>query len=117
MSTTFIKTGDLPRVRVAGRGEAAEVLNPALCGARNVLATLRWLKSGDSLDAAPKGNTHELVYLMEGRGVVALNGKSYPVAKGAGVYVGPNEQAAIAPEAGSDLKLFHLVVPEVADQA
>lgn len=117
MSCTFIKTGELPRVRAAGRGESAEVLNPALCGAQNVLATLHWLKDGDSLDAAPKGKTHELLYLMEGRGVISLNGKSYPVGKGAGVYVGPNEQAGIAPEAGSELKLFHLVVPEVADQA
>ncbi len=117
MSTTFIKTGDCARVRIPGQGEAAEVLNPALCGAKNVLATLRWLKAGDSLEAAPRGKTHELVYLMEGRGVVALNGKTYPVAKGAGVYVGPDELAAIVPDAGSELKLFHLVVPEVADQA
>lgn len=117
MSTTFIKTGECARVRIPGRGEAAEVVNPALCGAQNVLATLRWLEAGDSFDASPKGGTHELVYLMEGRGVVALNGKNYPVSKGSGFYVGPNEKAGIVPEAGSRLKLFHLVVPEVGDQA
>ena len=39
------------------------------------------------------------------------------VAKGAGVYVGPNETAAIRPQGEGSVKLFHLVVPEVADQA
>lgn len=116
MSTTFIKTGECARVRVPGQGEAAEVLNPALCGARNVLARLRWLQAGDRVDAAPKSATHELLYLMEGRGIISLNGKDYPVAKGAGVYLGPNESARIVPDGQGELKLFHLVVPEVADQ-
>jgi len=117
MSTTFIKTGACARVRTPGQGEAAEVINPALCGARNVLARLRWLGAGDRVEAAPQGRSHELVYLMEGRGVISLNGKDYAVDKGAGVYVGPDEKASITPEAGGSLKLFHLVVPEVADQA
>lgn len=117
MSTTFIKTGDCARVRVPGQGEAAEVLNPALCGAQNVLARLRWLQAGDRVEATPQAATHELVYLMEGRGVISLNGRDYAVAQGAGVYVGPNEKASIVPDGPGGLKLFHLVVPEVADQA
>ncbi len=117
MSTTFIKTGECARTRIPGQGEAAEVLNPALCGAKNVLARLRWLQAGDRVDAAPKGATHELLYLMEGRGIISLNGKDYPVAKGAGVYLGPNESARIVPDGQGGLKLFHLVVPEVADQS
>ena len=52
---------------------------------------------------------------MEGSGVITLNGKDYPVAKGAGVYCGPNESAAIRPDGAGSVKLFHLVVPEVAD--
>lgn len=113
MATTFIKTGECARVAVPGAGEAAEILNNALCGAKNVLGTLRWLGKGDRLQAQATAATHELIYLMEGEAVISLNGKDYPVAKGAGVYLGPNEAAAISSKGG--LKLFHLVVPEVAD--
>lgn len=115
MATTFIKTGDCARVSVPGAGQAAEVLNQALCGAKNVVAKLRWLAAGDRLDAAGSAATHQLIYFMEGNGVITLNGKDYSVGKGAGVYCGPNEGVAIRPEGGS-AKLFHLVVPEVADQ-
>jgi mannose-6-phosphate isomerase-like protein (cupin superfamily) len=115
MTTTFIKSGECKRVRVLGAGEAAEVANKALCGANNVLATLRWLKAGDRLKASPQQATHELVYVMEGEGVISLNGQDVPVKSGAGVYVGPKESAVIVPVAAGTLKLFHLVVPEVAD--
>ena len=115
MATTFIKSGECKRVRVPGAGEAAEIANKALCGAKNVLATLRWLKSGDQLKASPPAATHELVYVMEGEGVISLNGQDVPVKSGAGVYVGPKESAVIIPAASGMLKLFHLVVPEVAD--
>jgi quercetin dioxygenase-like cupin family protein len=53
---------------------------------------------------------------MDGRGVITLDGKDYPVGKGAGVYCGPGESAGVAAE-GGELKLFHLVVPEVGDSA
>jgi quercetin dioxygenase-like cupin family protein len=115
MTTTFIKAGDCPRVRIPGAGEAAEIANGALCGARNVLATLRWLRKGDRLVPTPRPATHQLVYLMEGKGVITLNGQDYPVSRGAGVYLGPNESAAISSAADGALKLLHLVVPEVAD--
>lgn len=114
MATTFIKTGDLPRARVPGAGEAADVLNEAICGAKNVRATLRWLGAGDRLDTEARAATHQLVYVMDGRGVITLDGKDYAVAKGAGVYCGPNESARISSN-GEAMKLFHLVVPEVAD--
>jgi NADH dehydrogenase FAD-containing subunit len=115
MPTTFIKSGDCTRVRIPGGGEAAEIANRALCGAKNVLATLRWLTNGDRLEPPAKVATHQLIYLMEGKGVISLNGKDYPVSRGAGIYLGPNESAAISAGAGGTLKLLHLVVPEVAD--
>lgn len=115
MATTFIKSGDCVRVRVPGAGEAAEIVNSALCGAKNVLATLRWLKKGDRLEPPPRAATHQLIYLMEGEGVITLNGKDYPARRGAGVYLGPNESAVISTGVDGTLKLFHLVVPEVAD--
>jgi mannose-6-phosphate isomerase-like protein (cupin superfamily) len=115
MSTTFIHTADCARQRVAGVGEVAEILNPKLCGAKNVLGMLRWLRGSDRLAPAPRAATHQLLYVMEGDGVIALDGKDYAVGRGAGVYLGPNETAAIRPSGSGTLKLFHLVVPEVKD--
>ena len=115
MSTTFIHTADCARSRVAGAGEVAEILNPQLCGAKNVLGMLRWLSGDDRLAPAPKAATHQLLYLMEGEGVITLNGKDYAVGRGAGVYLGPNETATIRPSGRGTVKLFHLVVPEVRD--
>ena len=115
MSTTFIHTSDCARRRMAGAGEVAEILNPQLCGAKNVLGMLRWLSGSDRLAPAPKAATHQLVYVMEGDGVIALDGKDYAVGRGAGVYLGPNETATIRPSGSGTLKLFHLVVPEVKD--
>lgn len=115
MSTTFIHTADCARSRVAGAGEVAEILNPKLCGAKNVLGMLRWLSGSDHLAPAPKAATHQLLYVMEGAGVIALDGKDYTVGRGAGVYLGPNETATIRPSGTGTMKLFHLVVPEVKD--
>ena len=109
MTTTFIDTKELPRV--AGfEGEFTEILNAELAGARNVLGTLRWLQPGESFRAAPEGK-HQLLYLMEGSAVISLEGKDYEVAKGSGVYLGPEDHASI--RAASPLKLFHLVVPKI----
>jgi hypothetical protein len=113
MSLTFIDTNTLPRVRSAGQGEATEVLNEALCGARNVQGSLRWLAPSDELKPAPT-DRHQLIYLMEGEGSIAINGKIYQVGKGAGVYLGPSETATIKAGSGKTLKLFHLVVPQFA---
>src|SRR6516164_6751384 len=97
MSLTFIDTQKLPRRATPGGGEMTEVLNEALCGAKNVVATLHWLKPTDVF-RAEAADKHQLVYLMDG--------------KGAGAYLGPSETAEIAAADGV-LKLFVLVVPQI----
>ena len=111
MALTFIDTNQLPREKTS-QGEVTEVMNRALCGAENVRGSLRWLKSGERFKAEPSGK-HQLIYLMEGQGSIHLDNKNYDVAKGAGVYLGPNEGATIQAADGGSLKLFHLVVPRI----
>ena len=108
---TFIKTSDLPRVKTP-QGEFTEILNNALCGARNVLGMLRWLEPGQKF-TPELVDKHQLIYLMEGKGRIRLDGKDYDVTKGAGVYLGPSESAGIQAGEGASLKLFHLVVPRI----
>ncbi len=115
MSTTRIDTNAAPRTRVAGQGEVAEILSKEICGAENVAGSLRWLHPGDRFIAAPLADTHQLVYLMEGRGVIELEGNRYDVDKGAGIYLGPSETATVSHAGDTPLKLFHLVVPKRAD--
>jgi glyoxylate utilization-related uncharacterized protein len=111
MTTTFINTGECARVKLQGSGgEVAEILNRALCGAENVLGRLRWLGTGEGFDAAAQQDKHQLIYLMEGEGVITLDTKHYPVAKGAGIYLGPAEAASIRHTGAAPLKLLHLVV-------
>ncbi|HEX4138084.1 MAG TPA: AraC family ligand binding domain-containing protein [Bryobacteraceae bacterium] len=110
-TTTFIDTNKLPRVKTP-QGEATEILNNALVGAKNVLGTLRWLQSGEQFRADPL-NKHQLIYLMEGKGTITLDSKDYDVPRGAGVYLGPSETATIKAGSGESLKLFHLVVPQI----
>jgi hypothetical protein len=112
MSLTFIETNKLPRTRSTGQGEVAEVLNEALCGARNVQGLLRWLNPSEEFKPAPT-NRHQLIYLMEGKGSIGLNGRDYAVEKGAGVYLGPSETATVKAAGGASLKLFHLIVPQI----
>ena len=114
MTTTFIKTGDCARVKAPrNQGEVSEIVNQALCGAKNVLAMLRWLSPGQQFDAEARQDTHQLLYLMEGEGMITLNKKEYPVSKGAGFYLGPSETASIRQRGNAPLKLFHLVVPKL----
>ena len=112
MSLTFIDTNKLPKIASTGQGEVTEVLNEALCGARNVHGSVRWLKSAETFkpDVADK---HQLIYLMEGKGCIRLNNRDYEVEKGAGVYLGPSEIATIQAGRGATLKLFHLVIPRI----
>jgi len=112
MSLTFIDTNKLPHSKISGSGEFAEVLNNQLCGAKNVVGSLRWLKSAETFrpEVMPR---HQLIYIMEGRGRIRLNERDYDVEKGAGVYLGPAETATIHAPAGASLKLFHLVVPPI----
>jgi glyoxylate utilization-related uncharacterized protein len=112
MANTYIDTNKLPHTNAPGSGEFVEVLNNALCGANNVVGTLRWLKSGEKYDAACDAKTNQLVYLMEGEGTITLNGKDHQVAKGHGIYLGPTESARIAQRGSTALKLFQLVVPK-----
>ena len=109
--TTFIDTNKLPRVKTP-HGDAREILSEQVCGAKNVLGTLRWLASGESFTAQPEGK-HQLLYLMDGKGSIQLDGKDYDVAKGAGVYLGPMEGATIQAATGNALKVFHLQVPQI----
>ena len=111
MSLTFIDTNKLPRKPAPGAGEFTEVLNQALCGAMNVVGSLRWLNKGDTYKA-DAGSKHQLVYLIDGKGRIKLNNKDYDVNKGAGVYLGPSESATIQASGGA-LKLFVLVVPKI----
>jgi glyoxylate utilization-related uncharacterized protein len=112
MANTYIDTNKLPRTRVPGAGEYTEVLNKALCGAKNVVGSLRWLGTGDEYVVSSDANTHQLVYLMEGDGTITLNTKDHAVSKGAGIYLGPTESARVTP-GSKPLKLFHLVVPRI----
>jgi hypothetical protein len=112
MSLTFIDTNKLPKKASPGQGEVTEVLNAALCGAKNVHGSLRWLKSAETFRPAAI-DRHQLIYLMEGKGNIRLNNKDYSVEKGAGVYLGPSETASIQAASGAALKLFHLVVPRI----
>ncbi len=111
MTTTFIDTNKLPRVETP-EGEVAEILNGKLAGAKNVVGALRWLDSGETFHAEPSGK-HQLIYLMEGSGRIRLENKDYPVAKGAGVYLGPSEAASIQASQEASLKLFHLMVEQI----
>ena len=110
MPLTFIDTNKLSKK--ASAGQVTEVLNEALCGARNVRGSLRWLKSAEMFkpDVIDR---HQLIYLMDGKGNIRLNNKDYNVEKGAGIYLGPSETATIQAASGASLKLFHLIVPQI----
>jgi glyoxylate utilization-related uncharacterized protein len=110
MPNTYIDSGALPRTSIIGAGEMTEVLNDALAGAKNVIATVHWLNPGDALHAGTAGY-HHLVYLMDGEATISLNGAEHRVARGAGLYLGPAERARIAHAGQATLKLFHLTVP------
>jgi quercetin dioxygenase-like cupin family protein len=111
MALTFIDTKKLPRLKTS-QGDAKEILNGALAGAKNVLGTLRWLSSGERFKAE-SSDKHQLIYLMEGKGRINLENKDYDVGKGAGVYLGPSESATIQAADDGSVKLFHLVVPRI----
>ncbi len=111
MPNTYIDTNTLPHTKTPG-GEYVEILNNALCGANNVVGTLRWLKPGESYDAVSDARTNQLIYLMEGEGTITLNARAHDVAKGNGIYLGPSESASIKQRGTAPLKLFQLVVPK-----
>jgi len=112
MANTYIDTNTLPHTKAPGSGEFVEVLNNALCGAKNVVGSLRWLQPGDKYDATCDAKQNQLLYLMEGEATITLNGKDHQVAKGNGIYLGPAESARIAHRGSAPLKVFQLVVPK-----
>jgi mannose-6-phosphate isomerase-like protein (cupin superfamily) len=112
MTTTFIDTKCCPRSRPGpSSGEVAEILNRSLCGAQNVHGALRWLAPGDWLDVAAAPGHHQLLYLMEGEATLTLKGTDYPVGRGSGLYLEPDESARVRQSGGATLKIFHLTVP------
>ena len=114
MALTFIDTNRQPRTRPGpGQGEVAQIVNRELCGAHNVLGMLRWLADGERLEIGPVAGQHQLVYLMEGAGVITLAARDYPVGKGAGIYLAPAESASVRAEPEGTVKLLHLIVPRV----
>ncbi|HET6142784.1 MAG TPA: hypothetical protein VFE02_04700 [Candidatus Acidoferrales bacterium] len=113
MSLTFIDTNKIPHTKISGSGEFAEVLNNQICGAKNVVGSLRWLNTGEKLEVRSDKDTHQLVYLMEGEGAITMDSKDHSVRKGAGVYVGPSDSVTIKHAGAAPLKLFHLVVPHL----
>ena len=116
MVTTYIDTNKCSRVKLGGaQGEFTEIVNKELCGAENVVGALRWLHEGERFDSESLENTHQLIYLIEGNGVITLRDKDYEVLQGAGIYVQPREIASIRPAGLHPLKLLHLIVPKLRD--
>jgi glyoxylate utilization-related uncharacterized protein len=113
MSLTFIDTNKIGHTKAPGEGEFAEILNSQLCGAQNVVGSLRWLHPGEKLEVRSDKDKHQLVYLMEGEAKITLDSKDHAVNKGSGVYLGPSESATIKQAGAAPLKLFHLVVPHL----
>ena len=117
MPTTHIDTNAVPRKKLTGnQGEVAEIVNQALCGAENVLGMLRWLGDGEHFATESLQDTHQLLYLMEGDGVISLGNDNVKVSQGGGVYLGPRETASIRHAGGATLKLLHLVVPKIDER-
>lgn len=116
MATTTIDTERCRRITLAGmQGTVAEIVNKDLCGAKNVLGTLRWLAPGEHFDAESLLDKHQLIYFMKGDGVVTLAAHDYDLRQGAGIYLGPRESASIKHSGGETLKLFHLIVPRLPE--
>jgi hypothetical protein len=109
--TLFIDTNRLPRTRTPN-GEYADVLNERLAGAKNVVAQLRWLRSGEQF-RADAADRHQLLYVMEGKGTVRMDQGTQELSKGMGVYLGCSETATIEAVPGATVKMLHLVVPRI----
>lgn len=116
MAITYIDTEQCPRTKLPGaHGAVAEIVNRDLCGAKNVIGMLRWLEAGERFDAEPLPGKHQLIYLMDGNGVISLGTQEYEVPKGAGIYLGPRESGSLKQAGRLPLKLLHLIVPQSID--
>jgi len=109
-NTIFIETNTLPKIKTPN-GEFTEILNGGLVGAKNVLGVLRWIRPGETFTADAE-NKHQLLYLMDGKARLQLEGKDHDVTRGMGIYLGPSETASIS-ATDSTVKVFHLKVPQI----
>jgi glyoxylate utilization-related uncharacterized protein len=111
MTATYVQTEQCPRVRLGEtRGTVAEIVGQGLCGAAHFVGMLRWLSAGERFEPESLADKHQLIYLMDGNGVITLENKEYEVYKGAGIYLGPRETASIRQSDSAPLKLLHLIV-------
>ena len=109
--TLFIDTNKLPRVKTP-QGEATEILNQQLAGAKNVLGTLRWLKSGEKFDAGPSRKAP--AHLPDGRPRAASSSTTRITTcpkVWASTWARQNPRPSRA--TGASVKIFHLVVPQI----
>jgi hypothetical protein len=111
MSATIVDMAALPRIKDAS-GELVEVLNRETCGAEYAHGVLRFVESGRQFDAIAAKPMHQLIYVLQGAGVVRIDSAEYEVEKGGGVYLAPLETAKIGQKGTEPLKLFHLIVPQ-----
>jgi hypothetical protein len=112
VALTYIDTDECRKITLPGRqGTVAEIVSRDICGAKNVIGMLRWLGDGECFEADVLEDKHQLIYVMEGEGIVTLMAKEYPISKGAGVYLAPTETASIR-HTTARLELFHLVVTQ-----
>jgi len=111
MSATIVDMAALPRIKDAS-GELVEVLNRETCGAEYAHGVLRFVESGRQFDAATEEPMHQLIYVLEGAGVIKIDAVEYDVEKGGGVYLAPLETAKVGQKGAEPLKLFHLTVPQ-----
>jgi hypothetical protein len=96
-----------------GHGEVAEILSVSLCGAHNVHGSVRRLQPVESFEPE-RVDRHQLIYLMDGRGSIRLDPKSYDVERGAGVYIGPRETAASQRRSAQAVPSYRGTDPEIA---
>jgi hypothetical protein len=116
MVASYVDTNKCSRVKLGGaQGQFAEIVNKDLCGAENVVGSLRWLHKGERFDTESLEDTHQLIYLIEGDGVITLKDKDYEVLQGAGIYLEPREIASVRPAGLHTLRLLHLIVPRLRD--
>jgi glyoxylate utilization-related uncharacterized protein len=114
MATTIIHTNAVP-FKAASAGLEAEILNRELCGATYSHGTLRLLQAGENFETASDRPMHQLIYFLEGDGIITVDAARYDVSKGGGAYLAPSETAKIEQAGPVPLKFFHLTVLKATD--
>lgn len=111
MSTTIVDTTALPKIKDSS-GASVAILNRETCGAEYAHGVLRYVESGSQFDAVAAKPMHQLIYVLQGAGVIKIDSAEYEVKKGGGAYLAPLETAEIRQKGAEPLKLFHLTVPQ-----